>query len=128
MSHGGVLFDPTDNSLEYFKEECGADLVSLLTHGGEKKQVVGQAELLPSIAARVVWKEKFRGRKALHFVDNEAARNTLIKGSSPNLDNAWLAGDFWRREAEARSFSWFEKVPSPCNPAGGPSRDLPPPI
>ena len=74
-----------------------------------------------------MWKEKFRGRKVLHFIDNNAARFALIKGSSPNLDNAWLAGDFWRREAEARSFSWFERVPSPSSPADGPSRGLPPP-
>ena len=127
MSYGGLLFDPVDNSLEFFRKECGLSLTSLLTHGGEKKQVVGQAELLPSIAARVAWRKKFAGRKVIHFIENEAARNTLIKGSSPNLDNAWLAGEFWRRETEARSFSWFERVPSPSNPADGPSRGVPPP-
>ena len=68
-------------------------LTSVRTRGGKEKQVVGHAELLPSIAARVAWGKKFAGRKVIHFIDNEAARNTLIKGSSPNLDNAWLAGD-----------------------------------
>ena len=123
-SFGGVLFGPADNPLEYFKEKCGADLMSLLTHGGEKKQVVGQAELLPSIAARVVWKEKFRGRKVLHFIDNEAARNTLKKGSSPNLDNAWSAGaSGGGRRKPGRSRGEGAKPFQPCGwPVEGPPR------
>ncbi len=58
----------------------------------------------------------------MHFIDNDAARFSLIKGTSPTQDSAWLTGEFWRREAKAQAFSWFERVPSPSNPADGPSR------
>ncbi len=95
VSYAALLYDPVDNSIEFFWKTCGPKRVSLLTYGGEKKQVISQAELLPAIAARAVWKERFRGRKVLHFVDNEGARNTLIKGSSPSLDNAGSPGGLW---------------------------------
>ena len=99
--------------------------MEILTAGGTKRQVVGQAELLPCVAARVVWAGKFADRKVMHFVDNEAVRFALIKGSSPTADSAWVTGDFWTREAAARSFSWSERVPSPSNPADAPSRGAP---
>ena len=52
---------------------------------------------------------------------------SLVKGSSPTPDSAWLTSLFWKEEAKAGSFSWFERVPSPSNPADGPSRGVPPP-
>ena len=93
-----------------------------MTEGGVKKQVVGRAELLPCVFARRLWSEKLQGRPVMHFIDNDAARFSLIKGTSPTQDSAWLTGEFWRREAKAQAFSWFERVPSPSNPADGPSR------
>ena len=58
----------------------------------------------------------------MHYIDNEAAKYGLIKGSSPIKDSAWLINEFWKQEAEQESFSWFERVPSACNCADDPSR------
>ena len=75
-------------------------------------QVVGQAELLPCVFARRLWSGRLRGRLVMHFIDNDAARFSLIKGTSPTQDSAWLTGEFWRREAKAQAFSWFEGIPA----------------
>ena len=58
----------------------------------------------------------------MHYVDNEAAKYGLIKGSSPTKDSAWLINEFWKWEADQESFTWFERVPSASNCADDPSR------
>ena len=120
------MFDPEDNSYEYFGSDIGPSLMAHLSHDGSKTQVVGQAEILPCLAARMLWKERCRNRPVLNFVDNEAARYALIKGTSPTMDSAVLTAAFWNEDSGLGAFSWFERVPSPCNVADNPSRGVPP--
>ena len=89
---------------------------------GVRRQLVGQAELLPVVLAQELWGDRFRGRRVLIFVDNDAARHALIKGASPSGPSALMVDAFWTREAELEAFSWVERVPSPSNPADAPSR------
>ena len=106
------MWDPEDETLEAFGAYVGDDLLGYLTVGGTKRQIVGQSELLPCIAAKTVWRRRLRGRRVVLYVDNEAARFGLIKGTSPTKDSAWLLDEFWRREAEAETNTWVERVPS----------------
>ena len=89
---------------------------------GTRRQLVGQAELLPVVLAQHLWAPLFRERRALIFVDNDAARHAIIKGASPSGPSAILVDAFWTMEAELGAFSWIERVPSPSNPADAPSR------
>ena len=89
---------------------------------GTRRQLVGQAELLPIVLAQELWAQWLRGRRALLFVDNDAARHAIIRGASPSGPSAVLVEHFGDAEAELDSFSWIERVPSPSNPADGPSR------
>ena len=116
------MWDPEDETLEAFGAYVGDDLLGYLTVGGTKRQIVGQSELLPCIAAKTVWRRRLRGRRVVLYVDNEAARFGLIKGTSPTKDSAWLLDEFWRREAEAETNTWVERAPSACNCADHPSR------
>ena len=116
------MYDPEDNTCEYFGKYISHDLLEFLTYGGQKQQVVGQAEMLPCLVARHVWRNRLRGRAVLNYVDNEAARFALIKGGSPTQDAAWIAAGFWRADSDLRCHSWFGRVPSPSNLADGPSR------
>ena len=120
------MFDPEDGSLCNFGDTCGTHLLRKLTQGGEKQQIVGQSELLPCLAVKDIWPEKFRDRLVTWFIDNDAARHCLIKGGSPTKESAWLATRFWETELEAGCHSWFERVPSPSNPADDPSHGKPP--
>ena len=65
---------------------------------------------------------KIRGRLVLHFIDNDAARFSLIKGTSPTLESAWLAGLLWEHDRNIDVHPWYERVPSASNPADYPSR------
>ena len=105
---------------------CFQDGINLLTDGGVKRQIVGQAELIPCVAARILWADRLAGRPVLHFLDNEASKFALIKGSSPTRDSAWIIHRTWELEASLKSWSWFERVPSASNCADAPSRGLPP--
>ena len=120
--YGAVLFDPEDQTLEMFGGQVSEDLLHLLTNAGSKQQVVGQSELIPCHAAKVVWRNRLKHRRVILFIDNEAARYGLIKGSSPTRDSAWLLNEFWRKEAAAESNTWIERVPSASNCADHPSR------
>ena len=46
------MFDPKDNSYEYFGGTIGPELLECLSHQGLKTKIVGQAELLPCLVAR----------------------------------------------------------------------------
>ncbi len=116
------MYDPEDGAVELFGGEVSDDLMELLTDGGVKQQVVGQSELIPCHAAKIVWRRRLRRRRVIMYIDNEAARCGLIKGSSPTRDSAWLINEFWRSEAAAETNTWIERVPSASNCADHPSR------
>ena len=62
-----------------------------------KKQVVGQSEVFPCVAAKDAWRKKVKGRIIMCYIDNEAARYALIKGTSPTRNSAWLVQQFWEK-------------------------------
>ena len=52
--YGAVMYDPEDGAVELFGGNVSEDLMELLPDGGAKRQVVGQSELLPCLAAKHV--------------------------------------------------------------------------
>ena len=54
------MFDLLDNSVESFHSMIGKELMKLISEGGSKKLVVGQAELLPCIAAHFTLSSSLR--------------------------------------------------------------------
>ena len=65
-----------------------------------------------------------RGRhlRTFFFIDNEAARVSLIKGSSSNVHSDRLVWIFHDYDVECQSRVWIARVPSSSNPADAPSR------
>ena len=49
---GGVMLDPEDGAYEFFQGKVEGEFLQILTHGGEKFQIVGQAEMIPCIISR----------------------------------------------------------------------------
>eukprot|EP00971_Amphidinium_carterae_P199115 3951599-Amphidinium_carterae.1 len=86
------------------------------------EQIITQVELYPVILVRWVMKLELAGRRLIWCIDNEPARFTLIKGSSPSRVSRRLAEVFYKVEATAPSYPWFARVPSFSNPADKPSR------
>ena len=60
----------------------------------------------------------------MSYLDNDAAKFALIKGTSPTRNSAWLVQQFWEGESELGTFSWFGRVPSTANCADDPSRGI----
>ena len=100
----------------------GPWLQDLLSYGGKQKQIIGQAEIVPMLVARLIWSGKLKDRDVINYVDNDAARYSTIKGSSPSRRSAWLIHAFWETEAINRSSTWISRVPTVCNVGDGPSR------
>ena len=88
-------------------------------------QLICQIELYTMVVIRWVYASLLQGRRTIWWVDNHAARYSLIKGSSSSLTMKDLCREFYRHEAVAPTFSWIERVPSPSNIADAPSRGSP---
>lgn len=88
-------------------------------------QLICQVELYVMVAVRWLLGSSLMDRRSLWWVDNNAARFTLIKGVSPSLTLRDLAREFYAVDALYPSYSWIERVPSYSNPSDAPSRGQP---
>ena len=89
---------------------------------GDSYQVVGQAEIIPVLVARLTWAEILRGKHVVYFIDNNAARQALIKGYSPSLPSCRILGEAAMADAKLGCFSWYARVPSASNASDPASR------
>ncbi len=55
-------------------------------------------------------------------MDNDAAKECLIKGTTKSKASAQLVANFWCKAAEAELFIWVERDASAANPADAPFR------
>lgn len=110
------------------REVAGGDVPHSLVaqwqeSGGE--QVIAQAETFACLLARIHYRNLITRRRTIFFVDNEACRFSLIRGSSRSKSMLQLAQEFHSAGEDDRSVTWIERVPSASNPADAPSRGAP---
>ena len=86
------------------------------------QQKICQIELLAVLLVKYFYRRELANASALFFVDKEAARYCLIKGSSPSLTMYNLCRAVSHIEAEHPAASWYERVASESNIADLPSR------
>ena len=118
---GGVMLDLQYGDKEFFGDRVDKQIVECWTEG-TPGQVIGQAELLPIAMSRLLWSNRLQGRRVIYAIDNDAARDGLIKADSPSRHSAKLIDVFFKVEAAKPSWPWFMRVASAFNPADGPSR------
>jgi len=58
----------------------------------------------------------------LAFVDNEAARSGLVRGSSSNRHSGEIIEEIVALDIKTHVLSWYARVPSQSNLADAPSR------
>ena len=119
-SMGAVLFLP-EGGVHYFGCTIGPEVLKLWTRGGSQ-QVIGQAELLPVVMAKVVWAELLKESFLLTFIDNESAKFALIAGSSPVDASSHLVAASGELDALLGIRQWCCRVPTASNIADAPSR------
>ena len=98
------------------------DAAERLTSKIGQTQVIGQAELLPMLVAKTIWRKSISNRKVIFFVDNESARLAMIKGYSPVLASLRIIMACAQSDAQDRSSPWYARVPTKSNVADEPSR------
>ena len=83
---------------------------------------MGQAEIAPVLVALKVWEKHLRDQHAVFYIDNDAARQGLIRGYSPSKASCKLISAAWLEVARLRTMIWFARVPTRSNIADLPSR------
>eukprot|EP00971_Amphidinium_carterae_P130065 2576389-Amphidinium_carterae.1 len=117
---GGVAFFPSKRP-EYFSSHVPDVLVNAWKSEG-RKHVIFHTELLPVMVSQLLWSCELEGRLALFFVDNEAARCSLVAsqtGLKEAMKIVWASLSIVARHSMR---PWYARVPSSCNVADGPSR------
>jgi len=86
------------------------------------QQIITQVELLPILLERIRIGNRATNRRIIFYVDNEPARETMIKGTLPSRLSALIAAEFYACELGSPSYLWFSRVPSKSNVADAPTR------
>ena len=120
-SCGAVLLDKHTNSFEYFGFAIRPELIVEWRASGIT-QIITHAEVYPVWLARSVWGTRLRGRRVITFVDNNAAKDSLVKGSMDSIHGDWMLQAVLQLEFGQQSHGWYARVPSLSNIADGPSR------
>ena len=87
-----------------------------------RKQIIMHLELWPVLVTLLRLGKSLKNRRVLVFIDNNGARDALIKGTSP-VDDVFPLLAIVSVILNAFSVSvWFTRVPSPSNPGDAPWR------
>ena len=87
-----------------------------------KSQYIGQLELLAAVVAYTTFADELRGEHVIHWIDNESAVYSLVKGYSRAPDSARVVNLFHGCVAQLEVTPWIEYVQSDDNIADLPSR------
>ena len=117
---GGVLVSPHGSVVSYFGEALPPELTK---HFVEKsKHPIYELELLPVLISLVLWGPMMKSSHAVCYLDNDAARSSLIRASGATDLGTWLIDLTVQFEIENKLVPWFARVPSISNPADEVSR------
>ena len=117
---GGVVISSA--GVQYFGCHVPDQLVRLWLESS--KHISGMVEMYGALVARTVWASLLAGRKSILFVDNNAAKEAFVKGTSYNKHYRQMLVSLERLESKSRSWTWVARVPSHSNPADEPSRGI----
>ncbi|CAE7519874.1 unnamed protein product [Symbiodinium sp. CCMP2592] len=121
VTHGAVIVDVASQTYEVFGGHIPGPLVEVW-RGSGRVQLIFFAELYPVLIARRTWGKVLRNRRALFFVDNEAAKAALIRNYSPLVDAANMLADIAELDVVNHCFPWYCRVPSKSNFSDAASR------
>ena len=79
-------------------------------------------ELLGTWIGLHLWQQKLKDSYAVFYIDNEAAKGSLIKGISNTRHGQTILSSFIELEEKTVCRGYFARVPTSANPADAPSR------
>eukprot|EP00435_Cladocopium_sp_Y103_P066764 s364_g29.t1 len=87
-----------------------------------KQTYMGQLELLACPVALSTWSKELTNTRLLHFIDNDSAAATLVKGYSQKRDSVEIIDEYWQLAARHCIDPYIDRVESKSNVSDGPSR------
>ena len=99
---GGVIISSA--GVQYFGCHVPDQLVRLWLESS--KHIIGMVEMYGALVARTVWASILAGRKSILFVDNNAAKEAFVKGTSYNKHYRQMLVSLERLESKSRSWTW----------------------
>ncbi len=81
-------------------------------------------ELYGALVARATWDSQLANHKSILFVDNNAAKEAFVKGTSHNPHYREMLLTLEHLESRNGSWTWVARVPSSSNSADEPSRGV----
>ncbi|CAL1173405.1 unnamed protein product [Cladocopium goreaui] len=90
-----------------------------------KSQIIAELELLPVVVFFSEFGQLCRKRRVLVFVDNNAIRDSVAKGTSKSLSVLVLLSELHRLWNELQCLCWISRVPTKSNIGDLPSRQQP---
>ena len=102
-----LCFDPADGTWHTSHLHIGIDVIRQLVPG--KKTYIGQLEALAaSFVLETLPADRLRGRSAIFWIDNLAAKYGLQKGYSRVEDSGRIINSFKIKQASLQFRAWFE--------------------
>ena len=104
----------------FFSEKVPVDLLNAWQKN--TKKVIATLELFAALTAICMLSTRFQGWRIFAYVDNEAARSSMISLYSPLLVNNNMLKALSEVSMAYSLFVWTARVPSASNPSDAPSR------
>ena len=114
VSRGAVLYDSSNGIRKYFGEMAPNKIDSSWRKGG-KKQLVGQAEMLPVLVSKIHWKNLLQRRRVLWFMDTGSARAAYGSRASHVDDSFNMLCVSGKVDNMLHAYHWCTRVPSCAN-------------
>ena len=114
-----LIFPPPTRRVEFFTYVVPQILVDQWL---PKQTYMGQLEVLAAPLSLATWSSTLSRSRVIHFVDNDAAASSLVRGYSPKVDSSLLVSNYWSLAAESAIDPYIDRVESKSNLSDGPSR------
>jgi hypothetical protein len=119
---GAIVFDPRSEFSEHFGLRVEDAVVNRWKEAGGVEQVIAQAELLPVLLSRQLWRDRLKDRSVLYFIDNSSVQHSLINGYTHTAASRAMLLEIASMDVSCPCRAWYTRVSSAGNPADAPSR------
>ena len=123
---GGALLDRDASVYEFFGLVVTAGSTAAILEVTQNP--IAEAEALAVAVTLHAWRSRLQSRAVLGFVDNEGARQAIVKGCSSSESLANCVDCVTMLEIDLHLPAWWERVPSKSNLGDPPSRGIVPPL
>ena len=118
---GGVLVNPLGQCQHFFSAQIPSSCISrLLVDSGNP---IYELEILPLVVCLELWGDLIKDCPVVHYIDNDAAKASMIKGYGATEVARRLVQKYVEQEERLQLKVWFARVPSFSNLSDGPSRN-----